>query len=181
MSDLYGYNLQSKEVNGSRELVSFGLEYDDSEILSPIISSYNDSLMAFFEKRYSVQNLIVCNYLSKKVIVRLPVKPHARTYIDTFLRNYVSIYDASRSSGTSLGTYFVPLDSSDTVIQLPKTFKSKYYFTGKGDGNEYFVVSKEKKPKMAIYSYKLSTTIVMISVINIIIWLKSNCIMIFKM
>lgn len=154
-SDLFGYNLESGKVKNSRELIAFSLEYDDSDILSPIISSYNDSLIAFFEKKYTAQNLIVCNYLSKKVMVRQPIKPHTRTDIDDFLRNYVSIYDASTSSSTRFGTYFISLDSNNTILQIPDTFKSQYYFTGKGEGNAYFAVSKEEKEKLNIFSYKL--------------------------
>jgi hypothetical protein len=154
-SDLYGYDIESGEVKHSRELVAFGLEYDDSEILSPIISVHNDSLIAFFEKRYSVQNLIVCNYLDEKVLVRVPIDPHTRTYIDSFLRDYVSVYDASRSTSKSLGTRFVSLNSGSDVLDIPGHFKSKYYFTGIGEGNNYFAVSRKKYPNIGIYSYEI--------------------------
>lgn len=154
-SDLYGYDLESGEVKHSRELVAFSLEYDDSEILSPIISVYNDSLIAFFEKRYSVQNLIVCNYLDERVLVRVPIEPHTRTYIDSFLLDYVSVYDASKSTTKRLGTRFVSLTNGSDVIEIPGHFKSKYYFTGIGKGNNYFAVSRKKNPDIGIYSYDI--------------------------
>lgn len=155
-SDLYGYNVETGKISNFRELLAFSLEYDDSEILSPKISSYNDSLIAFFEKRFTEQNLIVCNYLSKNIMVRLPIKPNLRTNVDSFLEDFVSIYDASRTSEDSLGTFFISLDNQNKIY-VPKVYGDEYFFTGQSKDNKYYVVSKQKEPKMIINFYSLPT------------------------
>lgn len=91
--------------------------------------------MAFFEKRYEDQNLIVCNYLSKKVVVKLPIKPNFRTKIDSFLEDYLSVYDAIKASEDSFGTFFISL-ADQSITQIPNTYRDDYFFTGQGKDNK---------------------------------------------
>ncbi len=155
-SDLYKYDIESNKILHARTDIAFALKYDDSEIVSPLVSMVNDSLFAFFERRYSDQRLVVCNFIKKVVLVDIPVEVHKATIIDSFMKSYVVVFDSERSNRMKVGTYFVNLETQG-VAYVPDEFASEYYFTGlpRHDSDYYYGVGKGHSQKAKIYSYNV--------------------------
>lgn len=153
-SDLYKYDLETKKILNARSDIEFALNFDESSIENPLVSKYNDSLIAFFEVKGIDQKLIICNYVSKRKLFEKKIEYNTRSKIKLFLEEYIVVFDASRSLRGEVGVYFISLIEDNKIMYLSKEFKDDFYFIGEtDDGSNYYLTNRLDTRNLTIYSF----------------------------
>ncbi len=157
-SDLYKYDIKNKEILRARADVAFALKYDNSEIVSPLVSPLNDSLIAFLERPDTAQRLVVANFIRRTVLADIPLEAYNDIAIRDFMDRYVVMYDADGSRGRKVGIYFANLETQE-ISYVPDKFKYGFYYVGsRANGSDDYYIVYEKYDRLArIYRYNVVT------------------------
>lgn len=110
-------NLNSMEIESARPVLNFLNINNKTQIVSPRVSPYNDSLLAFCTKSDNPK-FYICNYISQKKIISIPI---VDIYKYRFARKYLII----QQSRVSDSLRFIKVDLETKTYEPYKMIVSR--------------------------------------------------------